>query len=115
VTVELTFWYEPVGDLQAAAASYYALPRWKEAWREGDETIAFHTPDRAIQLMLSSTEQPAGPVYLVPDLAAWTVEHLSFRVAVSAYDLPGGSVCGFHSPGGVLYTFGQRHDEQHQQ
>jgi hypothetical protein len=106
--MKLTFLYQPVDDLAVAAAFHRDLLGLDEAWREGDDTIAFWLPDRSAQIMLSGTPQPAGPMYLVEDLAAWTAAHAGIPVAIERYDIPGGAVAGFAAPGGaVFYVFDQ--------
>ncbi|GAA1995966.1 VOC family protein [Microbacterium pumilum] len=106
--MKLTFLYQPVSDLQTAVEFYRDGLGWDEAWRESDDTVAFWTPDRAAQVMLSYTEQPAGPMYLVDDLGGWIAEHADLEVVIARYEIPGGTVAGFAAPGGsVFYVFDQ--------
>lgn len=39
------------------------------------DTVAFWLPDRSAQIMLSTTPQPAGPMFLVADLDMWARDH----------------------------------------
>jgi catechol 2,3-dioxygenase-like lactoylglutathione lyase family enzyme len=106
--MKLTFLYQPVTDLDSAVAFYRDTLDWDEAWREGTDTVAFWLPGRVAQVMLSYTDQPAGPMYLVDDLAAWIAEHPAIEVAIATYDIPGGAVAGFAAPGGnIFYVFDQ--------
>jgi len=106
--VRLTFLYQPVTDLEAALPFYRDELGWDEAWREGEETVAFWLPGRVAQVMLSYTDQPAGPMYLVDDLRAWIAGHSDVETVIPMYDIPGGAVAGFAAPGGnVFYVFDQ--------
>ena len=106
--MRLTFLYQPVTDVQASLAFYRDELGWEEAWREGDETVALWLPGRIAQVMLSTTEQPAGPMYLVDDLQSWIGEHPKLEIVVPAYPIPGGAVAGFGAPAGnVFYVFDQ--------
>lgn len=109
--MKLTFLYQPVDDLDGLAdadAFHHDVLGLDEAWRDGERTVAFWVPDRAAQIMLSTTRQPPGPMYLVDDLDAWVDEHPGVPTAVERYAIPGGSVAGFAAPGGnVFYVFDQ--------
>jgi hypothetical protein len=106
--VKLTFLYQQVDDLRGAAAFHRDELGLEEAWREGTDTIAFWLPDRSAQFMLSSTPQPAGPMFLVDSLDDWTAAHPGVVATVEKYAIPGGSVAGFAAPGGhTLYVFDQ--------
>ena len=106
--MRLVFLFQPVRDLDAAAMFYRDALGLEEAWREGGDTISFRTPDGAAQLMVSQTDQPAGPMYLVDDLDAWIAEHPDVEVSIEKYDIPGGAVAGFAAPGGnTFYVFDQ--------
>jgi hypothetical protein len=108
--MKLRFLYQPVDDLGAAAAFHRDLLRLEEAWRDGEIAVAFWLPDRSAQVMLSTTDQPAGPMYLVDDLARWMSEHPEIATAIDPYDIPGGAVAGFSAPGGnIFYVFDQPH------
>ena len=79
-----------------------------EAWREGDDTVAFYVPDRSAQNMLVTDGLPAGPMHLVDDAAAWTADHADLPVRVPRLEIPGGAVIGFDGPGGnAFYVFDQ--------
>ena len=106
--MRLTFLYQPIKDLVAAVEFHRDQLGLDEAWREGEETVAFWLPGRVAQVMLSTTKQPAGPMYLVDDLDAWVLSHLGVTVSIAKYAIPGGSVAGFAAPGGnTFYVFDQ--------
>ena len=106
--MKLTFLYTPAPDLAAGVAFYRNSLGLEEAWRDGDVTVAFWTPDRGVQIMVSTTDQPAGPMYLVDDLAQWTAAHGEMPVVVPRADIPNGAVTGFADPlGNVFYVFDQ--------
>ncbi len=106
--MKLTFLYQPVVDLAEAAAFHRDRLGFDEAWREGDDTVAFWLPDRSAQLMVSTTPQPAGPMYLVDSVDAWVRDHPDIVTAVEKFEIPGGSVAGFAAPGGnTFYVFDQ--------
>ncbi|GAA2723273.1 VOC family protein [Cellulomonas aerilata] len=108
--MKLRFIYQPVPDLAEAVAFHREDLQFEEAWRDGDDTVAFWLPDRSAQVMLSTTKQPAGPMYLVDDLDAWISEHPGIAILVATYEIPGGSVAGFCAPGdNVFYVFDQPH------
>lgn len=104
----LTFIYQPIEDLAEAVAFHRDVLGFDESWREGDDTVAFWLPDRSAQLMLSTTRQPAGPMYLVDSLDAWIHEHPGVVPAIDPYAIPGGAVAGFTASGGnAFYVFDQ--------
>lgn len=106
--MKLTFIYQPIEDLDDAVAFHRDRLGFDEAWREGEDTVAFWLPDRSAQIMLSTTRQPAGPMYLVGSVDTWVREHPDVVTTVEKYDIPGGSVSGFAAPGGhTFYVFDQ--------
>jgi catechol 2,3-dioxygenase-like lactoylglutathione lyase family enzyme len=106
--VKLTFVYQPVEDVEAAAAFYRETLGFEEAWRDGEITVAFWLPGRPAQVMLSTTKQPPGPMYLVDTLDEWIRNHPDVVVTIEKYAIPGGSVAGFEAPGGnTFYVFDQ--------
>ena len=106
--MKLTFIYQPIEDLSAAVAFHRDQMRFDEAWREGEDTVAFWLPDRSAQLMLSITKQPAGPMYLVDSLDKWMRDHPEVVTKVERFAIPGGAVAGFAAPGGnTFYVFDQ--------
>jgi hypothetical protein len=106
--VKLTFLYEPAENLAEAAGFYRDQLRFDEAWRESDDTVAFWLPDRSAQVMVSTTPQPAGPMYLVDSLEVWIRDHPDIVTAIEKFDIPGGSVAGFTGPEGhTFYVFDQ--------
>jgi hypothetical protein len=105
--VKLTFLYQPVENLPSAVAFHRDLLGFEEAWRESDDTVAFWLPDRSAQIMLSTAQDPAGPMYLVDSVDTWISDH-SEVVNLAKSEIPGGSVAQFASPGGnVFYVFDQ--------
>ena len=58
--------------------------------------------------MVSSTDQPAGPMSVVPDITAWLEAHQDIAVMIDRYSIPGGSVVGLRDPAGnVFHVFDQ--------
>ena len=111
--MELKYLHVPVADLAATVAFYADVLGLEEAWREGEDTVAFWVPDRSVQLMLVEGGHATGPMYLVDDAAAWAAAHADVPVRVPRYDIPGGSVAGYGDPGGnVFYVYDQRHRAQ---
>ena len=106
--MKLTFLYTPAQDLAAGVAFYRDSLGLQEAWRDGEITVAFWSPDRSVQVMVSTTDQPAGPMYLVDDLSAWTAAHDDVPMVVPRSSIPNGAVAGFADPmGNVFYVFDQ--------
>jgi hypothetical protein len=106
--MKLTFLYHPVEDVADAATFHRDELGLDEAWREGSDTVAFWLPDRSAQIMVSTTDQPAGPMYLVDSVDVWLATHPAIGVAIDRYDIPGGEVVGLAGPNGyVFYVFDQ--------
>lgn len=104
--MKLTYLYQPVVDLAAAVDFHRTHLGWKEAWRDGDETVAFWLPDRSAQVMLSTSGKAPGPMYRVDDVTGWLADHPDLVVVVPQESIPGGSVVGFETPGEhVTYVF----------
>ncbi|CAN5366222.1 hypothetical protein BH09ACT4_BH09ACT4_09390 [soil metagenome] len=105
--MKLSYIYQPTQQADAAAAFFIEHLGMEEAWRDGDDTIGLWLPGRSAQLMLSTTDQPVGPMYLVDLLADWIAEHATVAV-LDRYDIPGGEVARFEAPGGsVFYIYDQ--------
>jgi catechol 2,3-dioxygenase-like lactoylglutathione lyase family enzyme len=103
---DLVFLYQPVADLDRAAEFYEQTLGLREAWREGDDTRAFALPGQSVQLMVSTTAEPAGPMYQVDALDDWIESHGDVSQTIDAYDIPGGRVAGFRGPEGLdFYVF----------
>jgi catechol 2,3-dioxygenase-like lactoylglutathione lyase family enzyme len=68
--MRLRFWYQPVGDLETAAAFYRDTLGLEEAWREGS-TMAFGLPGSDAKLMIDEdpAENGAGLFFVVPNVA----------------------------------------------
>ena len=106
--MKLTFLYHPIKDVAEAATFHRDVLGLTEAWREGTDTVAFWLPDRSAQIMASTTEIPAGPMFLVDSVGGWLGEHPEIDVVVDRYEIPGGSVVGLTGPNGyVFYVFDQ--------
>lgn len=106
--MRLTFWYAPATNLEAEVRFYRESLGLEEAWSEGDDTVAFWMPERDVQIMVSTTAQPGGPMYIVDDVGAWMDSHPEVPVSIDRYDIPGGSVAAFVSPSGsTFYVFDQ--------
>jgi hypothetical protein len=106
--MRLVFLYAPTRDLKGTAAFYRDELGWDEAWREGEDTVAFRVPGGAAQVMVSTTDQPPGPMYLVDDLAAFLAAHPAFTVTIAPYAIPDGEVAGVTDPAGnAMYFFDQ--------
>ena len=108
--MELRFIYVPVSELKPTLAFYRDALGWSEAWREGEDTVAFRVPDSPVQVMVAvvSTKEPAGPMYQVPNLAQFLAEHPQMPVVVAQRDIPDGHVIGVTDPAGnVIYLFDQ--------
>lgn len=106
--MKLRFLYCPTDDLGAAAAFHREVLGLEEAWREGEDAIAFWLPDRSAQIMVGTDPKPAGPMYLVDDVVSWLDAHPEPTVVVERYAIPGGSVAGVAGPGDyVFYVFDQ--------
>ena len=102
------FIYIPTSDLAHTATFYRDVMGLDEAWREGDDTIAFALPDSDVQLMVSSAPGEQGPMYLVPSVDAWMREHPDLEIAVPHEEIPGGAVVGYtDSAGNAFYILDQ--------
>jgi catechol 2,3-dioxygenase-like lactoylglutathione lyase family enzyme len=106
--VQLTFLLAPVPDLAAALPFYRDTLGLDEAWREGENTVAFHLPDRTAQIMVVAHGDPAGPMFKVDSVPTFFTERPEITVVMPPRPIPGGSVAGFHDPAGnVAYVFDQ--------
>jgi catechol 2,3-dioxygenase-like lactoylglutathione lyase family enzyme len=106
--MRLVFLYLPVPDLAVAAAFYREALGLEEAWREGEDTIAFQLPDSPVRLMVSSTGKAPGPMYLVPHVLDHLAAHPDLTVSVPVEDIPDGVVVGVDDPAGnTFYLFDQ--------
>ena len=106
--MKLAFVYAPVADLDQGAAFYRDTLGWSEAWRDGDDTVAFAIPGGDVQVMVSTTPQQAGPMYLVDRVADFLAAHPDLPVVVPVFAIPDGVVAGVTDPAGnVLYVFDQ--------
>jgi predicted enzyme related to lactoylglutathione lyase len=102
------FIFVPTTDLAALAAFYGDTLHLDEAWREGDDTVAFALPDSDVQLMVSSSPGRQGPMYQVESLSEWMRRHDGLEIAVPLEEIPGGAVVGYTDPAGnAFYVFDQ--------
>jgi catechol 2,3-dioxygenase-like lactoylglutathione lyase family enzyme len=106
--MKLTFVYAPVSDLPAALAYYRDTLGLDESWREGDHTVAFALPDTDVQIMVSVDTDPAGPMYIVDDAAAWVAAHPELTPLSDVSEIPDGAVVRYADPAGnAFYVFDQ--------
>jgi hypothetical protein len=106
--VKPAFIFVPTTDLAALATFYSRTLRLEEAWREGDDTVAFALPDSEVQLMVSSSPGRQGPMYQVGSLAEWMSAHAELDIVVPLEEIPGGAVVGYNDPAGnAFYVFDQ--------
>ena len=104
----LTFIYAPVRELAPTVAFYRDTLGWEEAWREGDDTVAFRVPGSEVQVMVSVENGTggAGAMYRVPDLEAFLAEQPDLTVVSPLADIPGGHVAGVDDgSGNPVYFF----------
>jgi catechol 2,3-dioxygenase-like lactoylglutathione lyase family enzyme len=105
--MRLAFVYAPVPELAAALPFYRDTLGLDEAWREGEDTVAYQLPDGP-RIMVSVSTDPAGPMYLVDSVAAYLAERPELTVFLPPREIPDGVVAGFHDPAGnVMYVFDQ--------
>ena len=109
--MKLVFMYQPTDDLAGAVDVHRDQLGLDEAWREIDDTVAFWLPDRSVQIMLSATQQPAGPMYSVNDVDMWIGEHPDVVVAVDKFEVAGGFVVGLTAPGNNIFDIFDQHDD----
>lgn len=100
--MQLAFLYQPVPELEPALAFYRDELGLDEAWREGDDTVAFALPGGEVQFMVSTIQDPAGPMFLVDSVADWIAAHPEVTV-VKRFDIPGGSVASLTAVGGNAF------------
>ncbi|MET0784694.1 MAG: VOC family protein [Leifsonia flava] len=110
--MKLRFLHNPVTDLAEADAFYRDVLGWEEAWREGDDTIAFQIPDSDIQVMLSVDPDPAGPMYEVDDLERYLAETPELTVTTPPRPIPDGAVAGLVDPAGNAWFVFDQHPEE---
>lgn len=106
-----TFLYLPTTDLAGTARFYRETLGLDEAWREGDDTIAFALPGTDLQLMVSTAPGEHGLMYLVPSVADWMDQHAYLEIAVPLEEVPGGAVVGYTDPAGnAFYVLDQKEE-----
>ncbi len=111
--MKLTFIYAPTGELSPMIDFYRDTLGWIEAWRDGDDTVAFHVPDSEVQVMVSLTEQPVGPMYLVDSVEQFLGSTTGLTVTIDPYEIPDGTVVGLADPAGnTFYVFDQARAER---
>lgn len=107
--MKLTFLHAPTTDFPATLAFYRDTLGLDEAWREGEDTVAFQLPDSPVQVMVAQkTSNPAGPMYLVDSVEEFFAQHPELPVAIPAAEIPDGVVAAVKDPGGnIVYVFDQ--------
>jgi hypothetical protein len=108
----LTFLSAPSKDLPSSLAFYRDTLGWSEAWREGDDTVAFQLPDASAQVMVVRIEdEPPGPMFLVDSMAEFLASQPELTVTMTPREIPDGVVAAVVDPGGNwLYVFDQVRD-----
>jgi predicted enzyme related to lactoylglutathione lyase len=107
--VKPTYVYVPSTNVEESARFYRDVLGLTEAWREGDDTVAFRLPDSDLQLMVSTSTFKHGPMYAVSSVAEWISQHADLEITVPVEEIPGGSVAGFADPAGnTFYVFDQK-------
>jgi predicted enzyme related to lactoylglutathione lyase len=108
VGMKLRFVYARAESLATSVAFYRDTLGWSEAWREGDDTVAFQLPESDVQVMVSTTDQPAGPMFLVESVDRFLTETHGLNITVKPFEIPDGKVVGIADPAGnTLYVFDQ--------
>jgi catechol 2,3-dioxygenase-like lactoylglutathione lyase family enzyme len=103
--MQLTFMYQSVDDLPGALAFYRDTLGFAEAWREGDDTVAFELPGSPVQLMVDRRpdDHPrwgSGPFFQVDDVRAFVKEHPELTWLGEPMDVPDGVSATFADPAG---------------
>ncbi len=103
--MKLTFLYQPVTDIKESVAFYRDTLGLDEAWREGDNTVAFTLPGTEVELMLDVTpsegpESIPGGFYEVDNVDSYVQDHPTLRWAGDTIDMPGGRAATFLDPSG---------------
>jgi predicted enzyme related to lactoylglutathione lyase len=106
--MKLTFWYAPTTDFPAALVFYRDTLGWSEAWREGDDAAAFHTPDSDVQVMVANADEPPGPMFQVDSVKEFLAAHPELTVDSPPTEIPDGWLARILGPGGnLLYVLDQ--------
>jgi catechol 2,3-dioxygenase-like lactoylglutathione lyase family enzyme len=106
-----TFIYVPTDDLEGTARFYNEVLGFVEAWREGDDTVAFAIPDSELLVMVSTSPGAQGLMYLVPSVEEWLSQHSDLKIAVPLEQIPDGAVVGLTDhAGNAFYVFDQKEE-----
>lgn len=111
--MKLTFFFQPVKDVKESVAFYRNQLGFEEAWREGDDTVAFKLPGSEVELMLSvppgdGPEWGAGCFYAVESVDAFMKEHADLKWVGEVMELPDGKGATFLDPSGnCIHLFDQ--------
>ena len=106
VSAGLTFIYAPVAELAPTVAFYRDVLGWDEAWREGDDTVAFSIPDSSVQVMVSVSQDPPGAMHRAAHLITFLGGNPGLDVFSPPSEIPGGRVAGVRDDGGnAVYFF----------
>jgi catechol 2,3-dioxygenase-like lactoylglutathione lyase family enzyme len=111
--VKPSFIYVPTADLAGTAGFYRDELGLEEAWREGDDTVAFALPGSDVQVMVSTDPGRYGPMYEVPSARAFAAAHPGLTVVLPLTPIPGGATVGFEDPAGnAFHVFDQAELDQ---
>ncbi|SMH42921.1 hypothetical protein SAMN06295885_2102 [Rathayibacter oskolensis] len=103
-----TYIYLPTDDLARSSRYYRETLGLEEAWREGDDTVAFAVPGGGLQLMLSTAPGAQGVMYLVPSVQQFLDSRHAITVVSPPEAIPGGVVVGLEDvSGNAFYVFDQ--------
>ena len=103
--MRLRFIYQPVADIDAAAAFYRDTLGLEPDWQEGPNTMAFKLPGSNIAIMLDRDpgEGTTGPFFVVDDVLSFYEENrdrLSFIEPPQR--IPPGMYARFRDPSGNI-------------
>lgn len=106
--MNLEFLFVPTSDLPASLALYRDGLGFVEQWREGETTVALSLPGSDVQLMLDGNDPnaPAGPIFVVDDLASFHASRpATLAVVEEPAEIPGGFMATYQDPGGAILYF----------
>jgi catechol 2,3-dioxygenase-like lactoylglutathione lyase family enzyme len=114
---KLRFVMMPVHDLKVALKWYRDQLGLEEAWREGDETVAFKLPGTDVQLMVD--QEPIGKSGVSPMIQVASIQDFytsnpaNLKFEGEPQQIPGGLCVIVKDPAGnVIYFFDQSQAEE---